>query len=386
MTEKSQRFWLGFFVVMSVAVLLTMVWLFGGLPRSILTPHSQYTIRFPEAAGVGPGTPVRRSGVRIGEVRKIELDDNTGEVLVTIEVLAKHGPRPNETAILTRGVFGGDTAIDIGPEPLPDHENSEQGPEKKAPPQPLPPGAEIRGKVQPDLAKSMEGLNRLADSLNRLADPTSRALNELTVTAKTWGGLGENLNVLLKTNEEKLVKTLDNVNETAARMAQLLNEENQRNFAATLKNVRNASEGLDSLTKSTDLLMRDSRDTLKQVNSSLKQIDQVMTNLDKVTRPLADRGDTLARNLEEITVRLNKVLADMQDITKAFGQNDGTLQRLLSDPALYNNLDSLLCGLARQVPRLERILKDAEVFADKIARHPEALGVGGVVRPGSGVK
>jgi hypothetical protein len=26
------------------------------------------------------------------------------------------------------------------------------------------------------------------------------------------------------------------------------------------------------------------------------------------------------------------------------------------------------------------------VFADKVARHPESLGVGGVVRPGSGLK
>ena len=29
---------------------------------------------------------------------------------------------------------------------------------------------------------------------------------------------------------------------------------------------------------------------------------------------------------------------------------------------------------------------DFETFADKLARHPEALGIGGVVRPGTGLK
>ena len=38
------------------------------------------------------------------------------------------------------------------------------------------------------------------------------------------------------------------------------------------------------------------------------------------------------------------------------------------------------------MPRLDRILKDFETFADKLAHHPEAIGLGGVVRPGSGLK
>jgi hypothetical protein len=36
--------------------------------------------------------------------------------------------------------------------------------------------------------------------------------------------------------------------------------------------------------------------------------------------------------------------------------------------------------------RAERIAGDLEVFADKVARRPELIGVGGVVRPSSGLK
>jgi hypothetical protein len=59
---------------------------------------------------------------------------------------------------------------------------------------------------------------------------------------------------------------------------------------------------------------------------------------------------------------------------------------LLKDPALYNNLNEFACGLAKLTPQLDRIARDFSIFADKIARHPESLGVGGVVRPGSGIK
>jgi phospholipid/cholesterol/gamma-HCH transport system substrate-binding protein len=38
------------------------------------------------------------------------------------------------------------------------------------------------------------------------------------------------------------------------------------------------------------------------------------------------------------------------------------------------------------MPRLDRILKDFETFADKLARHPELLGVRGAVKPSAGLK
>jgi phospholipid/cholesterol/gamma-HCH transport system substrate-binding protein len=38
------------------------------------------------------------------------------------------------------------------------------------------------------------------------------------------------------------------------------------------------------------------------------------------------------------------------------------------------------------MPRVERALKDLEVFADKLARHPESIGLGGALRPSSGLK
>ena len=76
----------------------------------------------------------------------------------------------------------------------------------------------------------------------------------------------------------------------------------------------------------------------------------------------------------------------MNALTTAAGQSDGTLNKLLTDPSLYNHLDDAACQVSKAAPQLNLILRDLETFADKLARHPEALGIGGVVRPGNGLK
>ena len=103
-------------------------------------------------------------------------------------------------------------------------------------------------------------------------------------------------------------------------------------------------------------------------------------------KPLGERGPNLLRNLDETFDKANKIFGDVRELTRVFGESDGTLRRFINDPALYNNLDQAACMIAKMMPRLDRILKDFETFADKLARHPESIGLGGVVKPGSGLK
>ena len=84
-------------------------------------------------------------------------------------------------------------------------------------------------------------------------------------------------------------------------------------------------------------------------------------------------------------MKLNRLLAEYSGLSRVLDQ-DGTVQRMLKDPSLYNNLNDAACLLLRGVPRIERILKDMETFSDKLARHPELLGVRGAVRPSEGLK
>ncbi len=357
MTSKDIRFRVGLFVLGSLILLALLITAFSGFP-TIFKQYHRYTIIFPEAPGVSSGTPVRRSGVRIGEVDSVKLDDDTGQVRVVISVERQHVLRHSDQAALVHGLLGGDTTIDFLPA-KPDGQPPDNTP--------IIPGEELQGAARTDVNRL---LNQFSDvlppaqdvliELRKLAPDMRRTNDEIQVAARNWGRLGERADILLQTNQEKLVKTLDSLNDTVNRINTVFNDENQRNLSVTIKNVRAGTENLGNISKNTDEMLKESRQTLHRVNESITRTDDLLANLQQATKPMDERS--------------------------ARQGGDGTLRRLATDPALYNNLNDAALMLARIMPRLDRAMRDLEVFADKLARHPESIGLGGAINPSRGLK
>jgi phospholipid/cholesterol/gamma-HCH transport system substrate-binding protein len=403
MSDSAYKFRIGLFVLSALVLLAVLVIMFSGLPN-LFTTHYHYTVILPNAAGVGPGTPVRRSGVRIGEVENLQLNNETGQVLVGILVERRYAIHKNERPILNRGLLG-DTTIDFVTKPPsgqpPDTALVEPGsvlegvaqleptdllPSTQEALSELGKAAKNFNSIAPDFDEAVKEVREFSKATRALVPDLSRTNDEARIATRNWGKLGERLDVLVQTQQEKLIKTLEDLDDTLNRIGRVFNDENQRNLNATLKNVRGASDSLDSITRNTDELLKESRKTMQRVDGSLTRTDEVLSNLQKTTKPMADRSDVIMKNLDESTAKLNSVLSDTQELLRAFGRSNGTLSKLVNDPDLYNNLNDIACMLSRMMPRVDRMLRDFEVFSDKVARHPEALGVGGVVRPGSGLK
>ncbi len=425
MNEQAIRFRFGIFVLASLILLAVLTILFGGFPNYFKRVKT-YTIVFTNAPGIAPGTPVKRSGVRIGEVRTVELDNDSGKVKVDIRVDEQYSLRQADRPTLIQGLIGGDAAIAFLP---PDD------PKKAADPTPWPDGAVMEGVspadpgtlvqqttdlVKPaketleEIRKVFAGVNRLgpvaedtlkefrevgkmarttgpemqkaAEELRLLAKGTRDMLPDLKRTneevqraAKKWGDAGERADILLKVNEDKITKSIDRMEETLKRLNEVLGDDNQKNLRDTLKNANNGSKQFEEL-------MKDTRVTVKQANDTLKRADETMADLQKALKPFSDKGPGLFKNLDEGTDNLNKTLKDLREIIQVVARNDGTIQRLLSDPSLYNNLNDSALMATKILPRLDRVMQDVEIFADKLARHPELIGFGGVIRPSSGLK
>jgi phospholipid/cholesterol/gamma-HCH transport system substrate-binding protein len=444
--SQSLTFRIGVFVLASIILLAILITLFGGSGTLFKSYHT-YTIIFDYAPGVSEGTPVRRSGVRIGLVQSVQLDDKTGKVRVTVRIDSPHILYQDDQPILVQGALSGDTSIDFVQRP-PENQPAEaepqhsqidepelqpvafalaQAPAKQPlpanPPQRVPakPGSEFTGTTQPNVGAVLQELSKfstpaqtaltemqkvlerfdkmtplveetlrvyrnLGAETNKMLPELRRSNEEIQVTTRSWGRLGERLDVLLQANQDKLIKTLDNFNDTILRVANVFSEENQKSLATTLKNVSAGTQNLESISKNTDELLKESRKTVQRVNDSITQADQVLNNLQQATRPMAERSDAIMKNLDESIAKLNRTMTEVQQLLRAASQGDGTLRRLLVDPSLYNNLNDFACMLDRTLPRVDRILKDVEVFADKIARHPESLGVRGAISPSSGLK
>ena len=431
MNDKAIRFRFGVFVLTSLILLAVLTILFGGFP-SYFKRTQPYTIIFTNAAGVAPGTPVRRSGVRIGEVRSVTLNNATGKVDVDIDVEEKYFIRKVDRPTIMQSLIGGDAAIAFLP---PDDKAKDD-------PTPVPPGSILQGvspadtssllqgtadlvqpakeaiaelrkvfqgidkispvaeqtlqefrevgkmanQIGPDLQRTSEELRALAKTTRDAIPEVRRTNEELQVTARNWGKVGERVDVLLKTNEEKISRSIERLDDALKRVNLLMSDENIRNARDTLKNVRDGSVQLESISKDTSELLKESRSTVKQLSATLKRADETLTDMQRSMKPFTDKGPAMFNNFNESADQLNKTLKDVRELIQVIGRSDGTVQRLLTDPALYNNLNDSAEMVTKILPRFDRTLRDFEIFADKLARHPELFGIGGVLRPSSGLK
>src|SRR5262249_30825668 len=106
----------GLFILVVLVLLGGLVVMFGGVP-TWLKRHRTYIVVLADAGGVAPGTPVRRSGVRIGEVQAVNLDEATGRVRTQISIEHPHILHRSDRVALNRSLLGGDATVDFDAEP-----------------------------------------------------------------------------------------------------------------------------------------------------------------------------------------------------------------------------------------------------------------------------
>ena len=91
-------------------------------------------------------------------------------------------------------------------------------------------------------------------------------------------------------------------------------------------------------------------------------------------------------NIEQATQNLNRLIENLNGLSKAFTASNGTLGRLINDPKLYEQLSETLNNVNCLSKELKPILDNAKTLTDKLARHPETLGIRGALKPSSGIK
>jgi phospholipid/cholesterol/gamma-HCH transport system substrate-binding protein len=435
MDERIMQLRVGLMVLFVAGLIAILLWMFGG--QGTLVQYFQgkqvFYIQFPEAPEVTPDTPVQKSGVRIGRVSRVQLADEVTDVemdpdmgvLVTVEIDHDRKIFTDEVCRIKRNLLG-DAVLEFVRAKVDERETEDEGEregegegEGKAPsadpagtnggssqadslgnPTSEPPGrpygdperkpheviesgAVLRGKVQADPIQVVGNLEQdLSDAITSVA----RTSDEIRVLVQKASGFMGPMDEM-EAKQQRLRNILEASLETMKQMRQLAENANDViGDEVVRQDVKDAVGQFPGV-------LRDARDTLGQMSHTFQTTDETVRrvnvtlgSIERFAQRLDEQGGTMIDRLDRSAETLEVLMGELLALTQSLNSQEGTLGRLVRDPKLYHSLNDAVTNLEDLTRRLRPVVDNARVFSDKIARHPELLGVRGALQQSPGTK
>ncbi len=380
MEERLLQFRVGVVVILAALIVGILIFLFG----EGWTPQYSVILRPKTAPGVTRNTPVRKNGILIGRVAQVETADRG--VLLKMNIHRDEKLFQDEIAQIGTESFLGDAVIDI-----------------------LPGTTEIRGvqilhgeemlnvHVKPNPLEAVDVIIDLkgkvsdaVDAIKRAGDTVDRAGQGITkVTERVQESLGdENSDIkVILSNVRRMTETADtalgNLNKVMQRIDEFASDET---FKGELKET---IKGLPAFFTDMKTTMADARVAINKITEVGDKANVNLDNIKDFTKSLGAEGPAMVEQLRSTLTGVERMVKNIDDFSIALNSGEGSLNRFLNDPKLYNNLNETLENARDVSARLKPLMNDLRIFADSLARDPGQLGVRGALqrRPaGSGYK
>ncbi len=246
---------------------------------------------FDRVDGVGTGTAVLVQGVKVGSVSRVRFtDDDSLRVDISFNMDRKL-PEGSIAYIRTSQII--DKALEI-----------ERGDSDRL--------IESGGRIQGIYDEGLFG------TIRDVGERTGRNIEDST--NKLSSVLQEIDEMLKESGRQDIQESLGGLNRSVHTVEQLL-EARQQELEESIYHLRNTLRSLDGITSGQE-----------------EQIETIIANLESTTGKL----DTTAGEMDEFSRELNVLI-------KKINEGDGSLGKLVNDPSLYNNLDSLSYNLNRLI-------------------------------------
>ena len=355
MNDRVMQFRVGVVVLATAIIAGILIVLFGDLPSLV---QASYPLRmsFADARGISPGTPVRKNGILVGRVADVQLDERGGVSVVAdidsyVPIYRDEQPRIASTLL-------GDSEIQLVPGRV-------VPPRQRISKDEVLAGAvsrdpfEVFATLEPKLGTALESLTQAGDSVSKLS---------------------ANLDRLLLGEDDKFAKMVQKTEAALDAFSLAMNNINDVMGDPTAR--ARLRETLTTLPE----VISDLRATVRGIGTTVDSADRNLRNLEGLTKPLGERGAGMVAQVDRTIGRLDEVLQQAAFFTKALNESEGTLGKLVRDPKVYEDLAQAAANVKGLTRDLRPIVDDVRVFTDKIARHPEQLGVRGALDRRPGVK
>ncbi|MDR0786981.1 MAG: MlaD family protein [Gemmatimonadota bacterium] len=343
-------------MVVVLGAVLTVVGAFWLSGRPWGESQRELVAVFVEVGGLRSGNPVKFRGVEVGRITKIELDPSVGGVLVTMDV-SPRAELPVDTGVLltSASLFGDWQAQIVSRAAYPDEQFTGGNP----------PGV-LPGATQPDITQLTAVGNRIASDLQVLAQRVELAFTEETAlkireTIENVEGISQQLAGFVdqQTNvyhdvSQNVLAAAENITQTTARVGRVATEveavfveggEVQR----ILGNVRQASQNLEDLSIRLD-------QATAGIPSLVSRADTTLGDLGHLAASTADLLDSVEPQVHEIGPAIAEMrhgIATLERTLARVESGDGTLGRMVGDPALYEETQATITALRRMLADIQ---------------------------------
>jgi len=284
---------------LAVLAIVILVWGLSFLKGdSLFKAENHYVAIYNKLDGLAESNPVTLSGYRIGAVENIGFLEQDNELKIIVKM------KINNDFKLPKGTTAKIVNIDI------------MGTK----------GIEI---IRP---KTFDGYYGNGDTLRSAID----------------GGIIDQLLDFILPMKEDLAGFLSTSDSVMHSLNQLLNEKNLNNLSHSLEGLSDVATHLSKNANSIDSIIRNFDKTARMLGHNTENIDRAIDNFASLSDSLATLGlsQTLSE-AQEALKKANRLLSTIND-------SNGTAQKILTSDSLYNNLEEATVRINRILDEFEK--------------------------------
>ena len=266
--------------ILVIASILLFIWGYSFLKgRDLFTNYKTFYVEYKSVEGLATSAPVTLNGLVIGKVSSITIDENTGVLLVELQLKTDFPISKSSTASIYEPGFIGGKQIAI----IPNFDDKTLAVD----------GQKLQGGVKLGLT------DKVGDQLAPLQEKLEKLLG----------------------STEKLISGLNNV----------LDPKGQQDLKLTLAELSKTIEQFHKASLSVNTLL----------DANKTQINGVVTNFNKISGNFSKISDSLNKaDLGKTVKNLNATLARVDGIMSGLESGKGSMGKLLNDEAFYQNIKS----------------------------------------------
>ena len=320
---------IGVLTIVAIVIAAVLIFSLTGT-RGFFWQRYSLKTRFPNVAGLAPGSPVRVAGVEVGSVTEIDFAGE--QVDVTFQVKTTMRERITDRSVARLGSVSllGESAVDITPAttgtPIPEWGYVPQGP--------------------------------AAAALSDITEQASQGIGELTRLIHDVRG-GRGTVGKLMTDEQlyvelhRFVSTASDLTEGLkggrGTLGKLLNDPQAANaLQASLSNIEAMTRALNSGEGSLGKLLKD--------DSFSRSLTSATGNLDTLAGKLSRGEGTAGKLINDPALfnRLNAITERLDQVVTRLNDGEGTAGQLLRDRQLYENMNGVVGDLRSLVADIRK--------------------------------